>query len=174
MSQDRRIAAAGNTALENDKFGGCSQAVLGALQQHLQFGGLDSFKAATVLSGGVARRGETCGALLGALMAIGIVCGREDMADTDAYNRAMAQSQRVLDEFKRELQSRFGFAQPLETTLCKDIQRRLFNRSFNMASENERQEFLDAGGHDDTGCPLVCAVAAEITARAILELRAEV
>jgi len=167
-SQD--IAAIGQTALENDKLSGCSQAVLGALQQHLGLGGTDSFKAATVLSAGVARRGETCGALLGALMALGIACGREQMEDMASYSRAMAAAQQMVDEFKQELQSRFGFAQALETTLCTDIQRRLFNRSFNLAREDERQSFLDAGGHDDHGCPLVCAVAAEIAARIILSV----
>lgn len=169
MADEERISAASQAALRYDKLSGCSQAVLGALQEHLNLGGLDSFKAATVLSAGVARRGETCGALLGALMALGIASGRERMEDTPSYSRAMTAAQTVVEEFKRELQSRFGFAQPLETTLCPDIQRRLFNRCFNLAKEDERQAFLDAGGHDDTGCPLVCAVAAEVAARTILQ-----
>jgi C_GCAxxG_C_C family probable redox protein len=171
MTDEETIAAAGRTALENDRLSGCSQAVLGALQQHLGLGGADAFKAATVLSGGVARRGETCGALLGALMALGVACGRERMDDTAAYTRAMAEAQRVVDAFRSELQSRFGFAQALDSMLCADIQRRLYNRSFNMVREDERQAFIDAGGHDDAGCPLVCAIAAEVAAKRILALR---
>ncbi|MBN1152328.1 MAG: C_GCAxxG_C_C family protein [Dehalococcoidia bacterium] len=171
MTDEEIIAAVSNTALENDRMSGCAQAVLGALQQHLQCGGVDAFKAATILSGGVARRGETCGALLGALMAIGIACGRERMEDLPAYSYAMTVAQDVVDDFKSELQSRFGFAQPLESTFCSDIQKRLYNRSFNMANDDDRQSFLDAGGHDEKGCPLVCAVAAEIAAKTILSLR---
>ena len=72
-----------------DEYSGCSQAVLLALQEGLGVGDLESFKAATVLSGGVARRGETCGALLGALMALGLVRGRESIEDTPSYVEAM-------------------------------------------------------------------------------------
>ena len=35
-----------------------------AIQEAFEIGDIESFKAATVLSGGVARKGETCGALL--------------------------------------------------------------------------------------------------------------
>ncbi len=171
MTDAELIALAGQRALDYDKLSGCSQAVLGALQETLGLGDGSSFKAATVLSGGVARRGETCGALLGALMALGIACGREQMSDTAAYSRAMALAQPVVDAFKAELGTRLEFGPSLETTLCRDIQRRLFKRSFDLSREDERQAFLDAGGHDDNKCPLVCRVAAEVTARAIVDAR---
>jgi len=58
------IEAIGAKALEYDKYSGCSQSVLLALQEAFDVGDQESFRAATVLSGGVARRGETCGALL--------------------------------------------------------------------------------------------------------------
>ena len=171
MSNDEIVARAGQSALENDRVGGCSQAVLGALQEHLGLGGADSFKAATVLSAGVARRGETCGALIGALMAFGIAEGRDMMADTAAYARAMSHAQSIIDGFMGDVQSRCSLRQPLDTTLCRDIQRQLYQRSFDLTREDERQAFLDAGGHDDNKCPLICAVAAEAAARAILALR---
>ncbi len=170
MTEEERIERAARSALEYDKLGGCSQAVLGALQEHLELGGSDSFKAATVLSAGVARRGETCGALIGALMALGIAHGRETMADATAYQRCMSAAQTIVDGFKNEVESRFSFSLPLESTLCPEIQKRIYNRSFDLGREDERQAFLDAGGHDDTGCPLVCAVAAEVAARTILSL----
>ena len=47
-----------------------------SLQEEFGLGDIQSFKAATVLTGGVVRRGETCGALLGALMALGLAMGR--------------------------------------------------------------------------------------------------
>ena len=40
-------------ATRNDRYSGCAQAVLGALQETLGIGNPESFKAATVLSGGV-------------------------------------------------------------------------------------------------------------------------
>jgi hypothetical protein len=69
----------------HDSYSGCSQAVLLALQEGLGVGDEKSFMTATALSGGVARRGETCGAFLGALMAVGLVEGRKKMRDTPAH-----------------------------------------------------------------------------------------
>jgi C_GCAxxG_C_C family probable redox protein len=172
MSNEELITRIGRVALENDHYSGCSQAVLGALQTELGIGNAESFRAATTLSGGVARQGETCGALLGALLGLGLVCGRDDMQDTPAYGRAVIEAEAVIEDFKNSMQTRFGMRTPLQTTLCRDIQARLFGRSFKMADEAERKAFLDAGGHDDDKCPQVCAVAAEAAALAILKLRA--
>ena len=73
-------------ACSNDSYGGCSQAVLAALQDGLNIGNTETLKAATALPGGRGWRGETCGALLGALMALGIVIGREKLEDTELKN----------------------------------------------------------------------------------------
>ncbi len=52
------------TAYEYEKiYHGCSQCTLKAIQEHLHLGNEDAFKAASALAGGVARMGETCGAL---------------------------------------------------------------------------------------------------------------
>jgi len=173
MSNDELIARIGGVALENDHYSGCSQAVLGALQSELGIGNAESFRAATTLSGGVARRGETCGALLGALLGLGLVCGRDDMKNTAAYGRAVDEAQTVIEDFKTAVQARFGITTPLPSTLCRDIQTQIFGRSFEMANDEDRQAFLDMGGHDDDKCPLVCATAAEVAARKILALTRE-
>ena len=171
MTDDEIIAKAARQALLNDTLGGCSQAVLGALQQALTIGGRDSFRAATVLAGGVARRGETCGALIGALMALGIERGRDAMTDAAGYSRAVAESLPVVEGFMAGVQSRFGLERPLDNTLCRHIQERIFGRSFDLSDDVERQAFLESGGHDEDKCPLVCAVAAATAAEAILSLR---
>jgi C_GCAxxG_C_C family probable redox protein len=160
----------GKKALEYDKFSGCSQSVLLALQEEFAIGDHESFKAATVLSGGVARHGETCGALLGGLMALGLVKGREDIRDTKAYAAAMVPAKEIIDGFKRRLQADFGFKEPLETTICWDIQKRIYGRSFNLNDPQDYKEFLESGGHGDEGCPKVCAVAAEVTAEKLIDL----
>ncbi len=80
-TNDERIQRAKENAHENDRHSGCSQGVLLSLQEEFGIGNNEVFKAATVLSGGVARSGETCGALIGALMALGLVVGREKMED---------------------------------------------------------------------------------------------
>lgn len=155
-------------ALANDKFSGCSQSVLLALQEELGIGDIESFRAATVLSGGL-RRGETCGALIGGLMGLGLVIGRDRMEDTETYQQAMDASDKISRRFKEELQKQFGFCQELKSTLCKEIQERVLGRSFDFSREYEA--FLQAGGHSDTGCPKVCSIAAQVVAEKILELK---
>ena len=160
----------GKKALEYDKYSGCSQSVLLSLQEAFGLGDLESFKAATVLSGGVARKGETCGALLGGLMALGLAIGREDIRDTQVYRDAMVPSYEIIKMFQQRLKETFGFTEPLDTTICRDIQRRIYGEGFDLTDPVSYKAFLDAGGHSDQGCPLVCAVAAEVTAEKLVEL----
>ena len=170
MINTERVEKVKRKALENDFLSGCSQSVLGAIQEEFGIGNLDSFKAATVLSGGVARKGETCGAIIGALLALGLVTGREKMEDFDAYQRGMKLADEVRDKFMKELKSQFGFQKELESTLCRHIQEKIYGRSFNLSDDKERQAFLDAGGHGETGCPKVCGIAAQVIAEKIMEL----
>lgn len=172
MDVEQTVAQVRAKARANDYYSGCAQAVLNALQETLGIGDVESFRAATVLSGGVARRGETCGALVGALMGLGLACGRDRMEDTPAYSRANDEAQLLVDAFKSALQDAFEFEQPLSSTLCRDIQSRVFGRSYYLADADERAAFLANGGHDSTKCPTVCALAAETAARKILALRA--
>ncbi len=169
-ARDKIIQRAQAEALANDKFSGCSQSVLLALQDELGIGNMESFKSATALSGGL-QRGETCGAIIGALMALGLVIGRERIEDTDKYREATRVSWDISNRFKEELQKQFGFQQELKTTLCPDIQERVYGRSFDFLTEYET--FLAAGGHGDNGCPKVCAIAAQVTAEKILEIRGD-
>ena len=167
----QRIQRVGARALANDKYSGCSQSVLGALQEEFKIGDIDSFKAATVLSGGIARRGETCGAIVGALMALGLVMGRDQMEDTDQYRTAMEPALEMCQSFQTELKLQFGIEGEIGSTLCRDIQEKLYGRPFDLTNPEELQAFLDAGGHSDEGCPKVCGIAAQVAARKILELR---
>jgi C_GCAxxG_C_C family probable redox protein len=153
-----------------DQYSGCSQSVLLALQEGLGIGDLESFKAATVLSGGVARRGETCGALLGALMGLGLVSGREEIEDTPQYVQAMGLANEICDRFQRRLEEEFGFEEPLDSTLCSEIQTRIYGRSFDLRDPEDREAFLEAGGHSDEGCYKVCGIGAEVAAEKLLEL----
>ena len=157
-------------ALEYDFLSGCSQSVLGAIQEEFAIGNIDSFKAATVLSGGVVRTGETCGAIIGALLALGLVIGRERMEDFNAYQGAMKVGLEVRNKFMKELKAQFGFKKELESTLCRHIQEKIYGRSYNLADDKDRQAFLDAGGHSETGCPKVCGIAAQVVAEKIMEL----
>jgi C_GCAxxG_C_C family probable redox protein len=151
-----------------DRYSGCSQAVLLALQEGLAIGNTESFSAATVLSGGVSRRGETCGALLGALMALGLVDGRRRMYDTPFYAAACIEGDELANEFQRRVETEFNFKEPLKTTLCCDIQRGIYGRSFDLRDTEQRNNFYACGGHGDDGCLKVCGIAAEVAAERLL------
>ena len=153
-----------------DQYSGCSQSVLLAIQEGLDTGNNESFRSATVLSGGVARRGETCGALLGGLMALGLVHGRSRIEGTPSYVAAVAVANEIYDEFQRKLEEEFDFSEPLESTLCSEIQTGIYGRSFNLRDKGEYGAFLAAGGHSDDGCYKVCGIAAEVTAARLLRI----
>ena len=157
-------------AHEYDQHSGCSQSVLLALQEGLDIGCEDSFRSATVLSGGVARRGETCGALLGGLMALGMVCGRSRIEDTQSYFSAVAVADEICNEFQKRMEEEFGFTEPLESTLCAEIQTRIYGRSFDIRDPEERDAFLAAGGHSDEGCYKTCGIGAQVAAERLLRI----
>ncbi len=128
----------------------------------MNVGSTEVFKAGSALAGGVARRGETCGALTGAIMAVCCVVGRERLEDREQYQKAMEEAGRVYDRFDKEVGK----------TLCAEIQEKKFGKAFRMYVPEERTAFHDAGGHSKTGCPQVCGIAARIAAEIILEKRA--
>jgi C_GCAxxG_C_C family probable redox protein len=158
-------------ALESDRdYHGCSQSVLDSIQREFLIGNKEVLKSATVIAGGLLRQGETCGAIIGAMMALGLVIGRDRIEDSKTYRDAKAPCLEVYNRIKEELKREFGFEGELESTLCRDIQEKVYGRPFKMWDPDDYQAFLDAGGHSETGCPKICAVAARVAAESIMEL----
>lgn len=133
------------------------------MQEKLGIGGTDVFKAGSALAGGVARQGETCGALIGAIMAIGCLVGRERLPDIDQYGKAM---EPAIDIYKR-------FKEKNGHTLCHEIHKIRYGRVYRLSIPEERQAFHDMGGHGRTGCPEVCGIAAEIAASIIMDIKSQ-
>jgi len=76
-SREKLLDRVAWAAYYNDRvYEGCTRSVFQALQSHLHLEDGAAIKASTALAGGVARMGETCGALTGGIMAIGLVLGR--------------------------------------------------------------------------------------------------
>src|SRR3974377_738466 len=91
-------------AMHNETlFYGGTQAVLAALQAKLGVGDGAVFKAGSALSGGVVGRGETCGALTGAIMAIGCLVGRERLEDRAQALKAKAPATEMYLRFRAEV-----------------------------------------------------------------------
>jgi C_GCAxxG_C_C family probable redox protein len=90
---------------------GCSQVVLDALQRNLNIGDGGAFKAASALLGGVAMTREVCGALLGGVMAIGLVYGRANFEsgkvgpENHEFLEARVRGSKLCDRFKEMFDS---------------------------------------------------------------------
>ncbi len=82
------------------EFFGCSQTTLAALME--VFGVFEPavLRAATALSGGVARRGNVCGALSGGLLMIGLLTGRDDLEMAAQYQRGMQFADKLCKKFE--------------------------------------------------------------------------
>ena len=124
-------------------------------------GSAEVFKAGSALAGGVARKGETCGALTGAIMAVCSVVGRERLEDREQYGVAMEEAGRIYDRFAEEIGH----------TLCSEIHEKRYGKVYHLNIPAERTAFHEMGGHSRTGCPEVCGIAARIAAEALLAIQ---
>jgi C_GCAxxG_C_C family probable redox protein len=133
------------------------------LQERLHVGSKEVFKAGSALAGGVARRGETCGALTGAIMAIGSLVGRERLEDREQLKASMEPAERVYALFKEKVGH----------TLCSEIHKIRYGKVYRLFVPEEMEAFHNMGGHDREGCPEVCGMAARIAAEVILDMKKE-
>ena len=124
-------------------------------------GSQEVFKAGSVLAGGVARKGETCGALTGAIMGISCLVGREKLEDKEQYRKAMVVAGRVYDQFREQVGH----------TLCSEIHKIKYGKVYRLCIREEGEAFHAMGGHGRKGCPEVCGIAARIAAEVILDLK---
>jgi C_GCAxxG_C_C family probable redox protein len=131
------------------------------LQEKLNVGSKEIFKAGSALAGGVARRGETCGALTGAIMAIGSLVGRERLENIEQLRSSMEPADRVYTLFKKEIGH----------TLCCEIHKIRYGKVYRLFIPEELEAFHDMGGHSRKGCPEVCGIAARIAADVILDIK---
>jgi C_GCAxxG_C_C family probable redox protein len=143
------------------KYHGCSRCVLKAIQENMKIGDRTSLKGVTPLAAGVAMRGETCGALLGGVIALGIVTASEDFGDEGAMTNSISLGFRLT----RRIEKEFG------STKCTEIQESKLGKSYSLADPNQYQEFIAAGGYVE--CPKVVGKVARITADFILDYLAK-
>ncbi|MBN1375690.1 MAG: C_GCAxxG_C_C family protein [Dehalococcoidia bacterium] len=114
-------------------FTSCAQGTLLALQEEFNLGNEQSLKAATAMPG-IALRGETCGAVIGAIMALGLAMGRAKPEDSAAADRTMSASRKLCSRFEEE----FGGCN------CRDVQRHIFGRSFELNDPRDGAAFVAA------------------------------
>ncbi len=139
-----------------ERSGCCAQGCLLALQEQFNLGDVLTFKAATAMPG-IALRGETCGAVIGGLMAIGLAYGRESLDDWEGFLRAIKPARKFCRGFEKE----FG------SVMCRDVVKLQCGRSFNLADPADAEEFKKIGGYKK--CRVPPAKAARIAGEIIME-----
>ena len=139
----------------------CSQCTVAALQEVFQIKSEELFSTSFAFGGGFANTGEgTCGALAGEAIIISYLYGRrrEEFFHGISNKKADYLTKKLYDRFVQEYGS----------CICKDVQKKIFGRSFNFWDEKEKEIFEKSGGHIDK-CPAVVAKTAQWTFKIIEE-----
>ena len=126
----------------------CSQSVFSAFAEQFGLNRETALKLASPFGGGVARRGEICGAVTGALLALGLARGADKPAGKDEIYR-------LSQEFMRL------FEQKHPSLLCRDLIATDISTLAGYQAATEKRVFT-------TICPLLVQDAAEI-AQKLLE-----
>jgi C_GCAxxG_C_C family probable redox protein len=135
----------------------CAQASFLTLREGFGLPNGGILKALTPLPG-IAERGETCGAVIGSLMAIGLVFGREQLGDAATWRASLQPAQAFCSRFEAE----FG------STQCGDLLERLFGRRYDLGDPYEQAEFIAASPGPTEICGRVVRTAVRFAAEEIL------
>lgn len=136
--------------------GNCAQSSFLALQEEfgLEDGGI--LKALTPFPG-LAYRDGVCGTLIGCIMALGLVFGREDIGDWGGYIRSIPPSR----EFSRRFQKAVG------GMMCKELVEAEFGDKFASIEPAETRRWLEAGALEK--CTKVAQKGVRIASQIILQ-----
>jgi C_GCAxxG_C_C family probable redox protein len=136
--------------------GNCAQSSFAVLAEHLGIDAAGTLKALTPFPG-IALRGETCGAVVGSVMAIGMVLGRDRLDDYPGMRPSLAVARR----FCRSFENQFG------GTACQEVLQQGLGDTFDLASTEGVAAYLGAGGHEH--CSIVVAHSVQTAADMLAE-----
>lgn len=156
-SREEILKKAGELGKEYiDRYKGCAQCTFMITVDALRWGGIEIitkemedklYPGISLLTAGVCMTGEgTCGAVVGAVMALGLAMGQnQDDTDVTAVRRsAVTARELILDVFFDKYRS----------ILCKDIQRKYFKKAWDLTDDEMAHEFLGV----TNGCIIMDAV----------------
>jgi C_GCAxxG_C_C family probable redox protein len=141
---------------------GCSQCAMAALQDVLEVGNDDVFKAATGLAGGTGLACDSgCGAYMGAVLFLGSILGRERKNFSDPEG-VRFKTHQLVRKYREKFIQEYG------SVICRDIQNKILGRYYYLPDPQEFEKFHNAGAHD-VHCPEVVGKAAKWMTEIILE-----
>ena len=127
------------------KYRGCAQCAIAAIQDVLGIRNNYVYKAGSGLAGGAGECTDgLCGGYSGAIMMMSIYFGRtrEEEGSTKGRNEKY-------DSFKMAAALHDKFIKKYGSVICSGIQKKIFGRSFNLRDDTQKQQFRDAGAHED-------------------------
>lgn len=79
----------------------CSQAVLMPFSEELSLPRETAIKISCSFGGGLGGAGKTCGALTGAIMVVGLKCGKTNATDQEAKKLACEKTRELVETFEK-------------------------------------------------------------------------
>ncbi len=136
----------------------CAQSSFRALEEQFGLNADQVLKALTPLTG-IAERGETCGAVIGPLMVMGLLYGRGrgQMQDWNKYRSSLEPAGKFCDLFVEKYGS----------TMCADIQEVKYGRCYKLKDPDELKDFQAAGATEK--CSMVVKSGLHMAADIILD-----
>jgi len=123
----------------------CSQAVLSSFGEEFGLDPIMAYKVAAAFGGGMGHMGETCGAVTGAFMVIGLKYGLTVADGSQSHKKAFSAVQDFVEQFK----SRHG------SIVCRDL------LGFDISDRNAFREAMKQGIPQKI-CPKLVQDAADI------------
>lgn len=105
----------------------CSQATLASLNEQFRLNTDEAVKAIKLFAGGIAGKGETCGAVTGALFAIGFNSEVKNKLENEDAGSSMAQGRMFFERFNRE----FG------STRCREVMKYQYGQYIDFSREED-------------------------------------
>jgi C_GCAxxG_C_C family probable redox protein len=150
------------------EFRGCGQTAFKALQEEFNLSdSTDTFKAANFLGYGIVREMDICGALMGAVMAIGLAAGRTNFDESlypdskDLEANGLSKSANAIRAFYQKFVDKYG------GTTCRALQENTFDKVYELADVKQSAIFSELHGED---CAEVAGQVARWAAEVILDI----
>jgi C_GCAxxG_C_C family probable redox protein len=124
------------------RYRGCGQCTLAAVQETLDMVDEAVFQATTGFAGGVALLGDgICGAYAAGVLFFGQISGRDRFHFADPEKRIRSNCYKPIQKLHDRFIQEYG------AVCCRDIQAKIFGRSYDLRDPDQRAKFEDAGAH---------------------------
>ena len=111
----------------------CSQASFAALNEQFELKADQTIPALMLFAGGIAGKGETCGAVSGSLLAIGIYFESINQKEMEKAGSSVKYGGLFFDRFTKE----FG------STRCKEVVKHQYGRYYDFCNPEEQKLFVE-------------------------------